>query len=96
MKRIVIGGAFVVAALLILYVGFSVKRGVAPTSSPEAGVSAPVPITAEENTPDTIVYSLLSPDPNEEMTPLELDQSLTASDDQALDAFDQSFDASQF
>lgn len=106
MKKIIIAGAIIVLAIAAFYFGDVFKGAVSPVSpvpvanAPEdqtapAAITAPVVVTAEESTPDAIVSSLLAPDQSE-ITPMESDPLLTASNDQILNDFDQSFETSQF
>jgi len=70
--------------------------GVSYNEAPAQPPTAVAPATAAESTPDAIASVLLSNSRESVVTPVETDPTLVAPNDEAVNSFDQSFDASQF
>jgi hypothetical protein len=80
----------VVVAGAVVYWSMNIPRTNAP-SAPVAGV-----VSDTDAEPDAIANAVLAGESQAELTPEEVDASLTASDATLVNEFDQSFNASQF
>jgi hypothetical protein len=100
MKTFLVLALIVVIAAAIYYL-LAFRNGYAPAAVPyiptaNAPTNNAVSATAENSTPDAIVSMLLQPNSSTDVAPVESDLSLMASNDSAINGFDQSLDATQF